>query len=332
MRVKSALLFVVLRGASFAMSATHLFRMFCVLGCWSTVALSAAHAVAEPTRAGATTQTEAKPDLGEPEAVAKARARLLFEKGVNAYREGRYYDAVDIFLETNRLYPDPKLSFNVGKAFEGMGNQAGALRYYREYLRRSPDASDAQEVESHVHQLEQVLSQKGLQQLTVLSSPDGATVKLDGQAVGVTPWTGESFAGKHRIVVEAANYQRHEGIIEIDPHRARDFNIELQKEPNKPDAASLAKSVPLAAESKISPFTLATLATGIGLLGGALIAQVAAGNNSTGITRTAAFFAGGGTGVTVVGGFMLYFDLSPSKAPKGGVTWNNTDLEHGLSR
>ncbi|HYQ00546.1 MAG TPA: PEGA domain-containing protein [Polyangiaceae bacterium] len=312
------------------MSASRFVRLFCVVGCWSSVALSAAHAVAEPVKSS--TATEAKPDLGEPEAVAKARARLLFDKGVTAYREGRFYDAVDIFLETNRLYPDPKLSFNVGKAFEGMGNQAGALRYYREYLRRLPDAPDAQDVENHVHQLEQALSQKGLQQLTVLSSPDGATVRLDGQAVGVTPWTGESFAGKHRIVVEATGYQRHESVIEIDPHRARDFNIELSKAPDKPDPASIAKSAPAPAEAKVSPFTLATLATGIGLLGGALIAQVASGSNSTGISRTAAFFAGGGTGVTVVGGFMLYFDLSPSKTPKGGVTWNNADLEHGLSR
>jgi len=309
------------------MSAIRFVLMFCVLSCCSIVA---ANAVAQPKKAAV--QAEAKPDLGEPEAVAKERARLLFEKGVTAYREGRFYDAVDIFLETNRLYPDPKLSFNVGRAFEGMGNQAGALRYYREYLRRSPDASDARDVESHVHQLEQALAQKGLQQLTVLSSPDGATVKLDGQAVGVTPWTGESFAGKHRIVLETAGYRRSESVIEIDPHRARDFNIELSKEPEKPDTASLAQKKPLPAEAKVSTFTLATLATGIGLLGTALIAQVASGSNSTGISRTSAFFAGGGAGVTLVGGFMLYFDLSPSKAPSSGITWNNADLEHGMSR
>ena len=170
----------------------------------------------------------------------------MFEKGVTAYREGRFYNAVDIFLETNRLYPDPKLSFNVGKAFEGLGNQPGALRYYREYLRRLPEAPDAHEVESHVHQLEQVLSQKGLQQLTVLSAPDGATVKLDGQAVGVTPWTGESFAGKHRIVLEAAGYQRNESVIELDPHRARDFNIELQKAPDRPDTGCARQKRPCA--------------------------------------------------------------------------------------
>src|SRR4051812_27324837 len=260
------------------MSAIRSVLMFCVLSCWSSVA---AEAVAEPARAPV--RAEAKPDLGEPEAVAKARAQLLFEKGVTAYREARYYDAVDIFLETNRLYPDPKLSFNVGKAYEGLGNQSGALRYYREYLRRLPEAPDAHEVESHVHQIEQLLSQKGLQQLTVLSAPDGATVKLDGQAVGATPWTGESFAGKHRIVLEAAGYQRNESVIEIDLHRARDFNIELSKAPDRPDAASVAKSATAPLEPRVSTFTLATLATGIGLLGTALIAQVASGSNSTGI-------------------------------------------------
>ena len=75
------------------------------------------------------------------------------------------------------------------------------------------------------------------------------------------------------------------------------------------------RSAPLHVEPKISTFTLATLATGISLLGTALIAQVASSSNSTGITRTAAFFAGGGAGVTVVGGLMLYFDSAPAKAP-----------------
>ena len=304
-----------------------------LISCFLSCSLSAAaNAVAEPKKLPGAAAAETKPDLGEPEAVAKARARLLFEKGVSAYRDGRFYEAVDILLETNRLYPDPKLSFNVGKAFEGLGNQPGALRYYREYLRRLPGAPDAQEVDSHVHQLEQTLSLKGLQQLTVLSTPDGATVKLDGQAVGVTPWTGESFAGKHRIVLEAADYQRNESIIELDLHRARDFNIDLSKAP-KPDADAPAKHSHAASEPQITLFTLATLTTGIALLGTALIAQVADGNNAPGISRTAAFFAGAGTGVTAVGGLMLYFDLSPTKSsgPTSGVTWNNTGLEHGMS-
>ncbi|MES1177253.1 MAG: PEGA domain-containing protein [Myxococcales bacterium] len=286
----------------------------------------------KPAAASAPATSEAKPDLGEPEAVAKARAQLLFEKGVTAYREARFYDAVDIFLETNRLYPDPKLSYNVGKSFEGMGNQSGALRYYRDYLRRLPDAPDAREVDGHVHQLEQALSLKGLQQLTVLSIPDGAIIKLDGQAVGVTPWTGESFAGKHRYVLEAAGYERSEGVLEIDAHRARDFTFELDKAAEKP--LPTAPCLPPRVEPKLKTFTLVTLASGVGLLGTALIAQVASGGDAKGISRTAALFAGAGGGVSVVGGFMLYFDLSPSATggQASGVTLGGAGLEHGMSR
>ena len=278
---------------------------------------------------------EVKPDLGEPETVAKERARLLYEKGVTAYREGRFFDAVDIFLETNRLYPDPKFSYNIGRAFEGMANQPSALRYYREYLRRLPDAPDAHEVEGHVHQLELALSQKGIQQLTVLSTPDGAVVRLDGQAVGVTPWTGETFAGKHRVVLEAASYQRFESVVELDPHRARDFAFDLVKAANVPVCDPLAPAKAPPREAKVSVFTMSTLGAGLALFGTAVIAQVASSSGSSGISKTSAFFAGTGTGFSLVGGVMLYFDLSPGSASGASSAVHfNTDqgLQHGMSQ
>jgi tetratricopeptide (TPR) repeat protein len=313
------------------MAAIRFSISLCALSC----ALSAAApCAAEPPgkKSLPVASSEAKPDLGEPETVAKERARLLFEKGVSAYREGRYYDAVDIFLETNRLYPDPKFSYNIGKAFEGMSNQPSALRYYREYLRRLPDAPDAREVEGHVRQLEQALSQKGLQQLTVISTPDGSMLRLDGQAVGVTPWTGESFAGKHRIVLESDGYQRFESVIELDPHRASDFNFELLKAREKLDNA-VTSPLPARPEPKVTVFTLSTLGAGLALFGTALIAQVASGGDSHGISKTAAFFGGAGTGVSLLGGVMLYFDLSPSSAGARttGVSWTGAGLQHGMS-
>ena len=52
-----------------------------------------------------------------------------------------------------------------------------------------------------------------------------------------------------------------------------------------------------------------TLGTGLVLLGSAIVAEAA--SDQPGMSRTTAFLAGGGLGVSGVGGVMLYFDLSP---------------------
>ena len=122
--------------------------------------------------------------------------------------------------------------------------------------------------------------------------------------------------------------------MELDPHRARDFSFELAKNAAKADSCAAGSYLPSRAEPKLSVFALATLATGISLLGTALVAQVAGGGDSSGVSRTAAFFAGGGAGVTALGGMMIYFDLSPSATggQPSGVSWNASGLEHGMSR
>ncbi|HEY5375969.1 MAG TPA: hypothetical protein VIK01_19955, partial [Polyangiaceae bacterium] len=91
--------------------------------------------------------------------------------------------------------------------------------------------------------------------------------------------------------------------------------------------------LPARPEPKVTVFTLSTLGTGLALFGTALIAQVASGGDSHGISKSAAFFGGAGTGVSLLGGVMLYFDLSPNGtgAKTTGVTWTGAGLEHGMS-
>ena len=71
-----------------------------------------------------------------------ARAKSLFERGATAYSAGRYFEAIESFTEANDLYPNPQFSFNIAKAYDNLGSHSGALRYYLEYLRRSPEALD----------------------------------------------------------------------------------------------------------------------------------------------------------------------------------------------
>jgi hypothetical protein len=276
-------------------------------------------AAAKPSAQSATATPDSAPpnlgpklDLEGPEAEAKERARVLFQQGVAAYRDGKFYDAVAIFLQTQRVYPDTQLCFNIARAYENLGNVSAALRYYRDYMRQADRPSDGEEVKERVRKLSQQIAQRGVQQLTVLSQPDSATVLLDGRPVGITPWTGETYPGKHRLALTLDGHAGQEQVIEVDAYEARDVPLVLLPLPKlkvAPTPLIVIKQKP----PGVSVETLITLGTGLVLLGTAIAAEAA--SNQPGMSRTTAFLAGGGLGVSGVGGVMLYFDL----APRGGA-------------
>jgi TolA-binding protein len=258
-----------------------------------------------PPAAALKTETEG------PEAEGKARAQAIFEQAVAAYKEGRYFDAVELFLETSRIYPDSKLCFNIARAYEGLGNSGGALRYYREYLRRTPNAADRADVENSVRQLELALSQKGMQQMSVFSTPDGAVLAIDGQPVALTPWTGETWPGKHRLTLTHPGYIEGQQVVELSPLRAVDVQVELKAEPPAKPATPLPSEQRSEQGHGIQLLTVATLAAGAVLLGTALGVQL---TNDSGTSSTAAFLGGAGVGATAVGGVLFYFDVTGSRS------------------
>lgn len=254
------------------------------------------------------TSLQPKLDLEGPEAEAKDRARILFQQGVAAYRAGKFYEAVESFLETQRTYPDTQLCFNIARAYENLGNGAAALRYYRDYLRQADRPSDGDEVKSRVRSLEQQLAQRGLQQLTVLSQPETATVVLDGKPVGVTPWTGETYPGKHRLALLLEGYAGQERIADVEAYAAHDISFVLLPLP-APKPAAPPPPPPTKKSPHVALNTIVALGAGLVLLSSAVVAQATSGES--GLSRSSAFLAGGGLGVSAVGGVMLYFDLSP---------------------
>jgi tetratricopeptide (TPR) repeat protein len=249
-----------------------------------------------------------KLELDGPEAEAKDRARTLFIQGVAQYRAGKFYEAVEIFLETQRIYPDAQLCFNVARAYENLGNVAAALRYYRDYLRQADRPSDGDEVKERVRKLSQQLSLRGVQQLSVLSSPEAATVLLDGHPVGITPWTGETYPGKHRLQLVLDGYAGQEQIVELDAYAPRDVTVGLLPAP-KPTPYRAAPALLPKPKASASVGSLLTLGTGLVLLGSAIAAQAV--SSERGMSRPTAFLAGSGLGVASVGGVLLYFDFSP---------------------
>lgn len=128
-------------------------------------------------------------------------AKGHYDKGVKLYQQARYLEAISEFEAAYRAKPLGVLYFNIAQCYEKLEDIPWALRSYHEYLRAVPNAEDRTAVEYSMRNLEARLAVKGLQQVLVYTTPAGATVKVDGQPRGVSPFSAEIPIGAHRITV-----------------------------------------------------------------------------------------------------------------------------------
>ncbi|MBI5532970.1 MAG: PEGA domain-containing protein [Deltaproteobacteria bacterium] len=297
------------------------------------------------------------PSHDKPAKNVQDEARDRLRIGVQAYKDGRYKEAIDNFLIANRLVPSPSLSFNIAKAYEKLGDEPAALMWYRDYLRQAPSAPDRAEVDKRVLALQGKLRDKGVQQVTVLSIPAGATVVLDGQPVGVTPWTGEIMPRKHTVTLSRTGYRESTREFELPPDRAIDVAVALEDNgspvapPPAPTVSASAAPLPSApppvvsapppAESpKVATTTWITLGAGgallLGSLGFELARRSAESDARDAATQVDArdkydtmqsrqtvsrVLVGVGAAATIAGGVLLMIDLQskgPSEPSRGG--------------
>jgi tetratricopeptide (TPR) repeat protein len=103
-----------------------------------------------------------------------AEAKAHYEAGRAAYEARDYARAVSEYEAANRLKQAPKLYFNIGLAYEGMGRAAEAAANYRQYLALMPDAENRADVERRMAALDQKAAQQPPPPV-VAPPPDTAT-------------------------------------------------------------------------------------------------------------------------------------------------------------
>lgn|SRR6185369_1130793 len=292
---------------------------------------------------------EARADAPSDEAAMEQRraaAKTKYQQGAEAYSAGHYKDAVDLFLAADQLAPSAPLSFNIARAYEKLSDDAGTLRWYRDYLRRNPDAANAASVRPLIAALAENLRKKGVQQLTVLTSPAGATVTVDDQPVGVTPWTGELPPGEHRLLLSLRGYADAEKAISLAADQPLDTNVRLEQQTQTnvqvvAPAAAAAPAAPAAATGdagshgkKLGIVPWVTLGAGAAALGGALTFEILRRSAESdakaadtqieyqdhlqtmqGRQTAARVFLGTGAALLLTGGVMLLLDRDAPSAP-----------------
>jgi tetratricopeptide (TPR) repeat protein len=278
----------------------------------------------------------------EPSKSALETARQRYQEGAQAFSKGHFADAVDLFLDANRAAPNPAFAYNIGLAYDQLGDTRNALRWFRAYLREVPNAPDRPQIEPRIEEAEKRLTARGVQQVTVLSDPGGATVVIDDQRLGVTPWTGELAPGSHTVTLELPGYETQKQTFELTAEHALDVSLTLleAEKAEAPAAAAPVADKPVAAHepsflSAVKPLTWASLGVTVVGLGTAIGFNAARGaevddaEHSTQIAaqrhldsansdKTAArVFVGVGAAFAVASGALLYFDLSGRHGHEG---------------
>lgn len=232
----------------------------------------------EPSEARSTPASpvpaEAAPPQPEPPpADLTEQAKQLYLLGAEAFAAQRNADAIRYFRQAEKLVPSAKLTYNIALAYDEMGDGGRALSEYRTFLVREPHSLHRQEALARVAQLEQALAAQGVQQLSVTSEPAGATLRVDGALVGVTPWSGELSPGQHRVQLEHTGRQPREAEVTLAAAHAADLHVALPAAP----------VVPLeqpGAWTRIQPLTWGMLGVGAGALAGGLAFELSRASSS----------------------------------------------------
>jgi tetratricopeptide (TPR) repeat protein len=88
------------------------------------------------------------------------KAREHYSVGLRAFDLGKYDEAISEFEEAYGHKDAPGLLYNIAQAYRLSNRPEEALRYYRTYLERKPDAANRAEAESKIERLAAILEER----------------------------------------------------------------------------------------------------------------------------------------------------------------------------
>jgi len=151
------------------------------------------------------TSAVAAPAARADDSQPKARAQVLLSEGTAAYGRGDYAAALDKFTAAYKIFPSPKLWFNIGQANRDLGRPVEAVAAFDRFLDNAGDAPPETLAEARRSAAE--LKTK-LGRIEVTCATDGAEITVDGKQVGSAPlgqmiWT---TPGRHQVAVQAQGF------------------------------------------------------------------------------------------------------------------------------
>jgi hypothetical protein len=174
----------------------------------------------------------------DPKAVA--RAKLV--EGAELLSRGEYEEALARFQDAYARVPSPKIFYNYGLAYKGLGRNAEAIAAFDRFLAEAGDAGADKRSDAERRRAE-LLKRVGTLEIT--SEVEGADILIDGTSYGQTPRSAPIYldSGNHLLSVRKGKLQH---VQRLTTERGAKQTIVVALSENTPPPLAMSSSqIPL---------------------------------------------------------------------------------------
>jgi tetratricopeptide (TPR) repeat protein len=158
-----------------------------------------------------------------PTAEQRAHARELYGQGQAAYAAEHYQEALDAYQAAFREVPNPVVLLGVSLAQEHLDQREAARATLEQYLVLRPDAPDRAAVEARIAALPAPTTGT----VHVACTPVGASIELDGHAIGTGTAEAQVPAGTHELHIALAGHEPITRSIDVAAGHRVDLELTL---------------------------------------------------------------------------------------------------------
>lgn len=162
-----------------------------------------------------------------PDEAQKARAAELLAEGNRKFDQALFAEALATFEAAYQAYPSPKLHFSIAQTQYELDRPLEALRHYEQFITL---VAERELPKPWAIAAERVYQLQGrVASITLQCNPAGATVSLDGVALGTAPLATavRVMPGKHVLLVDKAGFERRVVELELAAGAAHTERVEL---------------------------------------------------------------------------------------------------------
>jgi hypothetical protein len=105
----------------------------------------------------------------------KQEMKQHYERATRAYDLQKYSEAIDEYQKAYEIGGDPPMLYNIAQAYRLNDQPTEAIRYYRRYLQRAPEARNREYVERKVADLEKLIEERRKAAAAVTPPPPTTT-------------------------------------------------------------------------------------------------------------------------------------------------------------